>query len=266
MKQELEEIKTPEFVSLQFRLAGIGSRATAMIIDQLILTTVNVLLLVFLFLLYDQYPAEFIGSDVPIAIFLILQFVLYWGYFFMCEFFFAGKTIGKRWVGIRVIQQNGHSITLLSGLIRNLLRIVDMLPFAYLLGMIIVFFHGKQQRLGDMAAGTMVVYERKAKLNHSSRKIEKEILRKAQSVGDLSIEERFLQTLDKRDWQLIKTYSDRLLQLPAKERQQLTNQVAAILFPKVGIDFNASRPQEEVENLLLALYVRLKNEWAYSRF
>ncbi|MFK4996937.1 RDD family protein [Bacillus sp. N9] len=62
-----------------------------------------------------------------------------WGYFIVFEFVSGGRTIGKRVIGIRVIQDNGHSITFLSSLIRNLLRVIDSLPTSYLLGMIMIF-------------------------------------------------------------------------------------------------------------------------------
>ncbi|WP_223631568.1 RDD family protein, partial [Pseudomonas atacamensis] len=156
----------PEYVSLQFQLSGLGSRAAAFLIDQLILWAVNAVIIIILVIIMNNetfLPIFFAENTIPIAITIVALFIINWCYFFAFEFFSGGRTIGKRILGIRVIQENGHSITLLSSFIRNLLRIIDSLPTAYLLGMIMVFFHSKHKRLGDLVAGTIVVHERKAK-------------------------------------------------------------------------------------------------------
>ncbi|WP_370622127.1 RDD family protein [Bacillus sp. JCM 19034] len=135
MNQENVNVKTPEFVSLQFQSAGLGSRATAFIIDQIIVTIVYILFLVATVFTIDAFAEVFEEAPwVLFAIFIVMTLVINWGYFFLFEYFGNGRTIGKKMIGIRVIQENGHSITLLSSFIRNLLRIIDQLPSAYLLG------------------------------------------------------------------------------------------------------------------------------------
>src|SRR4051812_2709416 len=130
MHEEHLDIKTPEFVSLQFQIAGLGSRSAAFIIDQLILMAFNILSVVLLFFTLDgmsKMEFLFIEDSLPIAITIIALFIINWGYFFAFEFFSGGRTFGKKLMGIRVIQENGHSITLLSSFIRNLIRIIDSL-------------------------------------------------------------------------------------------------------------------------------------------
>ena len=266
MNQERVDIKTPEFVSLQFQSAGLGSRTAAFIIDQLILMTVNLIIvigLVFVLYGFDDlfYLAEFMSY--PIAITMIVLFLLNWGYFFVLEYFSGGKTIGKRVVGIRVIQENGHSLTLLSSFIRNLLRIIDSLPANYLVGMLMIFFHSKNKRIGDLVGGTMVVHERKAKKKSKLSAIEKEIERRGLSKDDLEIEEWAFRSLEAKEWNLVKTYSHRLLQLPINERVQLTNKMAEILLPKIGIEIEG-KEASELENILLILYLFLKEEWEFE--
>src|SRR4051794_10660718 len=113
MNQGQIEIKTPEFVSLQYQIAGLGSRGAAMLIDQLLLLIANIIIYL-IFLMANVADVFYLSSSwVPIAIAVILVFIINWGYFFMAEFFFGGKTVGKKLIGIRVIQENGHSITLL---------------------------------------------------------------------------------------------------------------------------------------------------------
>lgn len=260
MNRELEEIKTPEFVSLQFKTAGLGSRATALILDALILAAADVLLLLLLFLIVRSDVTD---AGLPLAIMIIALFLLNWGYFFVCEYFFAGKTIGKRRMGIRVIQDNGHSVTLLSSFIRNLLRIIDMLPAAYFLGMLLIFLNSRHKRLGDITAGTLVVHERKAKRKNKATNLEKEIARRGLSKESLDIQEWDLRSLGTKDWKLIKTYSQRLLQLPPAEQNQRTEQVAAILLPKIGLRMEGKNHQE-LENLLLLLYLNLQDEFEYE--
>ncbi|WP_226670246.1 RDD family protein [Metabacillus litoralis] len=267
MNQQHVDIKTPEFVSLKFQPAGLGSRTAALLIDHLILTIINVLVLISLFLLMYDMPFELFLMyefySYPIAITIIVLFVLNWGYFFALEFFYGGKTIGKKIIGIRVIQDNGHSITLLSSFIRNLLRIIDTLPANYLLGMIMIFFHSKHKRVGDLVAGTIVIHERKAKNSKKRSPIEKEIERKGIKKEDLVIEDWALKSLTAKDWELIKTYSDRVLQLPEHEKSPLTEKIGKIVFPKIGYDLEG-KSVEEIEKNLFILYLILKDEWEYE--
>jgi uncharacterized RDD family membrane protein YckC len=265
MNQENVGIKTPEFVSLQFQLAGLGSRTAAFIIDQLLLMIVNILIIVgFFFFMYGAADLMLLEMDsLPLAITIIVIFLINWGYFFAFEFFSGGKTIGKKIIGIRVIQDNGHSLTLLSSFIRNLLRIIDSLPANYFLGLIMIFFHSKHKRIGDLVAGTIVVHERKAKKKKKLNAIEKEIVKRGLSKEDLLIEEWALKSLGTKEWNLVKTYCGRFTQLPLDERNALTIQVADILFNKAGIQLEG-RSGREIEDILLILYLILKDEWEFE--
>ncbi|QED47790.1 RDD family protein [Cytobacillus dafuensis] len=267
MNQNHDEvgIKTPEYVSLQFQLAGLGSRSAAFIIDQLILMIVNILIIVLLFfILIGQQDFMLWASmnSVSFAIAIILLFILNWGYFFAFEYFSGGRTIGKKVIGIRVIQENGHSITLLSSFIRNFLRIIDSLPVYYFLGLIMIFFHSKHKRIGDLVAGTIVVHERKTKKNKLTA-IEKEIEKRGLTKDDVDIDEWALKSFDTKEWNLIKTYTNRFMQLPYDERNQLTIKVAEIMLPKTGIVMSGKNYQN-LEDILLVLYLKLKDEWEYE--
>ena len=265
MNQEQVGIKTPEFVSLQFQPAGLGSRAAAFMIDQLILMVANIAIIAILLFFVVGEPTV-MGSDMStiiIAIAVIVLFIINYGYFIVMEFFSGGKTIGKRIVGIRVIQDNGHSITLLSSFIRNFLRLVDALPTSYLVGILMIFFHSQHKRLGDLVAGTIVVHERKAKGKKKLSPIEKEIARRGLSVEDLELGEWTLKSIEMKDWNLVKTYANRLLQLPPGERGQLTRQMADILFPKLGID-TVGKTIEQLEDTLLVIYLHLQQEWEFE--
>lgn len=267
MEKDQVGIKTPEFVSIQFQLAGLGSRAAAYLLDQLILTLANVIVVIILLVLLTGSASFSALSDeltsIIFGVAIVLLFIINWGYFVFMEFYFGGKTIGKRALGIRVIQENGHSLTLLSSFIRNFLRIVDSLPASYLTGLLMIFFHPQHKRVGDLVAGTIVVHERKAKRLGKLTPIEKEIQKRGLSKHDITIDEFSLRSLNAQDWNLIRTYSTRLLQLPLEERYDLTKRVADILFPKVGWDISG-KSTHEVEDALLVLYLNLKDEWEFE--
>lgn len=266
MNDERIDIKTPEFVSLQFQLAGLGSRSAAFIIDQIILMIVNILVLVGLVIVItrDINFLAFVGIDSLILGLAILGlFIVNTGYFVIMEYFSGGKTIGKRTLGIRTIQENGHSLTLLSSFIRNFLRIIDSLPGGYFLGIMLIFLHPKHKRIGDLVAGTIVVHERQTKRQNKQTPIEKEIAMKGLTKDDLVIEKWALKSIGQKDWKLIETYSNRLTQLSENERNGLTKKVANLLLPKFGLEVSG-KSDLELENTLLVLYLILSEEWTYE--
>lgn len=266
MNQDQMDIKTPEFVSLQFQLAGLGSRAAAFIYDSVILGVVSILLFIgsiFVMQGMSSFPFFLDENLVPLAIIVIVLFILNWGYFFACEFFSGGRTIGKKIVGIRVIQENGHSITLLSSFIRNLLRIIDALPASNFLGIMMILLHSKHKRLGDVVAGTIVVHERKAKPKRKLSQIEKEIQQRGLFKSNLTVDEWVLKSFTTKDWNLISTYVSRFHNLSLTERNQFTKQIAEILLPKIGKDVGDCTEQD-LENNLLVLYLHLKEEWEFE--
>lgn len=266
MNQDQTDIKTPEYVSLQFQVAGLGSRASALIIDQLILMTLNAAVFIVLYIIMSgSSPLPFFlqMNDLPIGITIIALFIINWGYYFAFEFFYGGRTIGKKLLGIRVIQENGHSITLLSSFIRNLLRIIDSLPLGYFVGMIMVFFHSKHKRIGDLVAGTIVVHERKAIRKRKRSPLEKEIQLRGLTKELVLLDEWKIKSFGIKEWKLISTYSNRFPLLSKEERNPLTKQMAEILFPKMGLEIE-EKSNQEVEDTLLVLYLILRDEWDFE--
>lgn len=205
--------------------------------------------------LFDQL------TSVTFGIAIVSIFVLNWGYFFALEYFYGGKTIGKKMLGLRAIQDNGHSLTLLSSFIRNLVRIIDMLPASYLVGMVMIFFHPVHKRLGDVVAGTIVIHERKGKKEVGA--IDKEMANRNLDKSDLEVDDWALRSFGKEEWKLLETYSHRFLQLGPEERSQLTRQLAEILLPKAGISSD-NITTEEMEDSLLILYLILRDDWEYE--
>lgn len=141
-------IETPEGIDLVMRPAGLMPRTLAFGIDLSIRVLVIGALLLF-FQLFDK-----LGTGLSsIAIFLVT-----WWYMVLFEVLNQGCTPGKHIMGLRVVHDDGTPIGWGSSLIRNLLRVVDMLPFGYSVGAISCLSHPQLKRLGDLAAGTCVIY------------------------------------------------------------------------------------------------------------
>lgn len=145
------EVETPEHVIIDYEIAGLGSRALAALAD----SAVVVVLLVAIGVLALRIGPVLAPYLLPLM--SVVAFAVLWGYFALFEGFMDGQTPGKRWVGIRVIRDTGHPVTLREAAARNLLRIADFLPPPYLLGALLVAFHPRGKRLGDLVAGTVVV-------------------------------------------------------------------------------------------------------------
>jgi len=159
---DVEVIETPENVELRQRLAGIGSRFIAGLLDNLIIAAVY--LLIFLVMLlsngFDSLRRIAEGPDFTswsFALLIIVLFLIHWGYFLFFELVMNGQSPGKRAMRLRVVKEGGSPIGVVDLVIRNLLRVVDALPFGYGVGGVAMFASRKVQRLGDLAAGTVVI-------------------------------------------------------------------------------------------------------------
>lgn len=149
-------VHTPENVTFEFELASVGSRALAWLIDVLVMSA-----LLFAGALITSVFSTLVGGLAG-ALFLIGGFLVQWWYGAILEWAWSGRTLGKRVVGLRVIDERGLRVSFLQAVIRNLVRVADLLPGLYLLGGTSVLLDRKARRLGDIAAGTLVVRERAA--------------------------------------------------------------------------------------------------------
>ena len=163
-------IDTPESVTFAYEVAGIGNRFIAALIDTTILAAalllLNLLVFVALGLLGDLSIDMLLGDEPPswlgglvIALYTLLNFAFYWGYYILFEWLWNGQTPGKRFVKIRVLRMDGNPAGFTEVLLRNLVRPVDFLPGGYGLGLLVMLLNEKSRRLGDFAAGTLVIRE-----------------------------------------------------------------------------------------------------------
>ena len=143
-------LTTPEGVRLQLTPAGPYLRSLAWAIDFLIWGVLAVAM-------YAALPSGKLGEGV----FMVWLFVTYWGYPIICEVYFGGRTVGKRAVGLEVVRSDGLPVGWRESMLRNLLLVADFLPMMYATGLVCMMFDRQFRRLGDMVAGTQVVYREK---------------------------------------------------------------------------------------------------------
>lgn len=162
LPDEFLTIDTPENVAFGYEIAGIGSRFLAALVDTILILIFQVIIFLTLFfvagLFFDALLDEGNATFAWLLAFMgLLSFAFLWGYYIFFELLWNGQSPGKRWVGLRVIRADGTPITLTESIIRNLVRLVDFLPAYYGLGVVVMFINEQTRRLGDLAAGTLVV-------------------------------------------------------------------------------------------------------------
>lgn len=165
-------VATPENVAFGYEVAGVGSRFIGAFVDTLLITTLLTLVNVFLAYMVSTYgDVSSLGAQLPqdaeqwvvgilIAAVIFLQFAIFWGYYILFEILMHGQTPGKRLAGVRVLGVDGYPAGALQVVVRNLVRIIDFIGL-YGVGVLVMLMNAQARRLGDLAAGTLVVREGK---------------------------------------------------------------------------------------------------------
>jgi len=258
-------ISTPDHVSLEFELAGPGSRFSAYLLDFLY----SVLLMIALVLLMLFTGAAGLRGLITLlrgdggwiaswgtAFLILMLFAIHWGYYVIFEGIWHGSTPGKRSLGIRVIRQDGLPIGFREAALRNLLRVADMLPPpCYILGGLVAHFDNHGRRLGDMVAGTYVVMEKFARPGRSASgaawatRIERGRSRQAVTLPR--------GTISAQQIGLIEQFLARRHQLSPERRDNLVWQIAEPLLPFLAEDRDrlakSADRTERCERLLLQI-------------
>lgn len=227
---EVSKVETPEQVDIDLPLAGIGTRGLAYLLDLAFQTVPLLVLAIAMYVLLpeDARPSELFDSDdrhgtrqlnhLALAFISVLVFVTNSGYFVIFELRWRGQSPGKRALGLRVMRDGGYAIDGRAALVRNLLRAVDILPTAYLLGMVTLFTGRQGKRVGDYAAGTIVISERRSRANRSSE------AQAPRPPGRLSTEERAL----------VEQFLLRRASLGAEARARLARELATRISHRLG--------------------------------
>jgi uncharacterized RDD family membrane protein YckC len=212
-----ERFVTPEAVPVSLDVAGIASRAIATIVDSLIIAVV----LVGVVAAISQLPSDgtLAGVLTTAAVLAVL-----WGYYLLFEGLWHGRTPGKAVQHIRVVRTDGQPVGWLQVVVRNLLRPIDLLPGYYILGGAFVVLTGRSQRLGDLAAGTLVVRDRRAPapIVLTTTPAAAEAARTLDASG-----------LREREYGLIRSFLERRQTLSTTSRRALAAQLSSVVRDRV---------------------------------
>ncbi|WP_420125100.1 stage II sporulation protein M [Longimicrobium sp.] len=155
------DVETPEHVAIGYELADLGSRFTALLIDWFLIMLGTLGIWLGVMALAYALGLDSAVTGVGLGIVLLAVFVLTWGYFVFYEGLRDGQTPGKRRMGIRVVHDGGFPVTVRGAAVRNLMRIIDVQPIpSWAAGGLTMMLHPQTKRLGDLAAGTVVVRDR----------------------------------------------------------------------------------------------------------
>jgi uncharacterized RDD family membrane protein YckC len=264
-------IETPEQVELEFSIAGLGSRFVAILIDSVLIAGFYLAVFLVLALVFSSAMAAGgkAGDELDtagkwvLAAFIFLNFLLVWGYFALFEGLWRGQTPGKRVMKLRVIKDSGRQITFFEALARNLLRFVDYLPGMYLVGVITMLCNKRNKRLGDLAAGTVVVHERLdeqpllfqtsttivAPVSFGPQPFQQEQLAPWAKPAPVFFPADAVAKLGVQDLLVIETFFARMLDLPLETRAAMAYRIAGQLAAKLGQPLPEGNPERIMESI-----------------
>jgi uncharacterized RDD family membrane protein YckC len=223
-----ERVVTPEAVSIELDIAGLGSRGIAMLIDALIQIACLVAVLLIMAGLH-------MGDAASVAVFSVASFMLFFGYFFILEGLWHGRTPGKAAQRLRAVRVDGHPMSTAQMFVRNIVRIIDFLPVYYAIGCVSIVLTKRSQRLGDLAAGTLVIREPKPFTPQPVR------IPPPPPIGALGPAPRLdVSAMTEAHYQLARSFFERRDAMEATARAHLASQVASAIRPVVRVSVDMS--------------------------
>jgi len=253
-------LQSPEKVEIRYEIAGLGSRALAAVLDDLLVLVTVGIVGVLLALLEETTQAissllTVIGEGWLIAGLIFFAYVLWFAYYMGFEIFWSGQTPAKRAFGLRVMMLTGAPVTPTAVLIRELVRLVDAFPLCligYNVAGMLAFFSPYGQRLGDMLAGTFVVKERRTPAP---------TLEQISSMSDtphpLEVHLPLLLPLSPSEYRALRAFLDRREQFSQAARERLATELYRKL---VEAGTLPDPPPAAVEDLLEAVATRYARE------
>ncbi len=228
------DVRTPESIAFTYELAGIGSRFLAVAIDFAAQTGILLLIVWGLYALSRSLPASPAGhvsaeikfwSNVGVAVVIAIVFTVFFGYFILFEALWNGQTPGKRALGLRVVRDGGYPVDFTASLIRNLIRVGELAFGAYALAGISAMLSSENKRIGDIAAGTIVV--RDGRMADGPSVIE-----------SLKMQPHYAATayLSGEERALVKRFLERRGDLDRNRRSELAAQIAGRIRPRLPAD------------------------------
>lgn len=274
---ERYRFETPEQIDVSYVIAGLGTRFIAALIDTFIIGFASLIVelpgtfgLWFLVKLILSLSNRTAGDAVIVWVLAgstLLSFFIIAGYYVCFEAFWNGQTPGKRWLGIRVIREGGYPLNFSTSLIRNLVRLIDFLPSYYIIGIIVVFIDAKSRRLGDLAAGTLVVKEHKdislATLERETRFPDNLVL---DSTAEPRLPIRDAGRLDGDDRRLLRDYLQRCSTLPPETSSRIAGSLARAFSLKLHHDLADESPERFLIRLAQTIDADDDQQSRYSGF
>jgi uncharacterized RDD family membrane protein YckC len=242
-------VPTPERVSFDYQVAGLGTRAIAQILDLLIVA----LILAAVFFVASAVSGA--SGQTGTLILLFGSFLAIFGYFWVSESLWSGQTVGKKVFRLRAVGDRGEPLTFGQAGIRNIVRIVDFLPYAYGVGLIVLFANGKGKRLGDLVAGTIVVKDSDhiwlwqlpgGRTRASSADV---VVPQATASAAATAAELTLRRLDPELRRFVSSYARRRPEISLDVRVQLASQVQSSLRTALPDVFAQSGPLAALDRL-----------------
>lgn len=236
-------VTTPESIAFQYDLAGLGSRFLAVAIDFIIQCAILALIVLGFWLLSlaggsthsvsaDKTPGW--AGSAAIAFIVFIVFAIFFGYFILFEGLRGGRTPGKQLMGIRVVRDGGYPLDLGSSTIRNLVRVLEAALGCYLIGAISAMVSAENKRLGDFAAGTIVVRD--------ARVASLTAIQEASQGESLSM-------LTKSEHELIDKFVARRAMLAPAQRVLIASRIASRIRPRLSEDLRRLDDEELLARL-----------------
>ncbi len=232
------QIDTPEQISLELPLAGIGSRFLGLTIDtllQFVLYVTGGLAFAFAGLVGMSRYFNWIPKHWIPAVVILFIFCVYWGYFAFFEIIWKGQTPGKRLAKIRVIKESGRPINAYEAVARNLLRAVDVLPGMYGVGIVCMMLNNQNRRLGDFVAGTVVVHDKRTE----------EVKPEWNTGTEPTATNPQLSLVGSEELVLIETYLHRRVGMDLVLRDQVAYQIVTRIIAKTGLQRDPGQSLDE---------------------
>jgi uncharacterized RDD family membrane protein YckC len=233
-------IATPEGIELELILAGVGSRFAATLLDIVVQLGAIIALAIVL--------GPLGSNGYVVAVYLVAVFVILFAYDIVLETWNRGRTIGKLAAGLRVVRVGGETEGFLTAAVRNFLRIVDFLPAFYVVGVIAILATSRNQRLGDLAAGTIVVRERRRAVTPAATYF--------QPPAAAPYLEWDVSAVSPEDVATLRQFLERRMTLSPGARAHLATDLAARVRPKVVGAPDGWHPESFLEGVVAAKTAR----------
>jgi len=275
-KREYVTIETPDKIKIQYKIATPLLRFAALIIDfflfmLLIYLTYFILSYFEVFNYFSNIFNKKIFSSILIFFYYITMFLLYWGYYLFFEIMFNGKTPGKFILKLRTIHFRGKFLDIRSIVLRNFMRLFDMIPIilkAQFIPILIIFIplpaficmliNKDSKRLGDIVADTVVIIEEKFDINPPDFTIKtlNNIKKEDKKENKTDIENKILvKKLSEEDLYILRKYINSLDSFQKEKRDILSKQMAETIKKKINDDTEITNSEEYLKQI----YMRHKN-------